>query len=208
MRRQELIRSLKHAFAKVGGIHGLKNRYRPYVCPLAEILEQIPKGVRLFDVGCGSGSLLWLAKEFRQLEKADGFDVSPLAVEASRELQGVTVILRDRHEGLPSFAGYQVVTLVDVFHHILPSQQQQFLVDVLGKMDVGSQLIIADIDADRKIGTSCNQLHDLLLAREWVHPWPPRRVRELLRTAGCRELHFSRHRSLWYPHYLIRVVKA
>lgn len=208
MRRKELVRSLKHAFAKVGGMQGLKNRYRPFVCPLAEILEQVPRGARLFDVGCGSGSLLWLAKAFRQVERADGFDVSPLAVEASRGLSGVTVTLRDRHEGLPSFAGYQVVTLVDVLHHIPPDQQQRFLVDLVGRMDSGSQLMIADIDADRKIGAFCNQLHDLLLAREWVHPWSPQRVRQVLRTAGCREVHFSRHSSLWYHHYLMRVVKA
>jgi len=207
LHRKALVQTLGKAYKHIGGLQGLKNRYRPYVCPMSDILEQIPEGVSLFDIGCGSGSLLCLGKAFRKIKRAVGYDVSPLAVEASRAVSGVEITLRGPEDGVPSFVGYQAVTVVDVLHHIPPQQQKQFLIDIVQNMDVGSRLIIADIDAGRWVGALMNRFHDLLLARQWVHPWPALRVSEALKALGCREEHFSLHRTLWYPHFVIRVVK-
>jgi len=208
LNRQDLIQTLHAASRQIGGVQGFKNRYRPYVCPLLEILEQIPEGSRLFDVGCGSGTLLYLGRCFRSLEKATGYDVSSPAVEASKVFGGIDVQWRSPDAPPPSFAGYDIVTMIDVLHHIHPQKQQQFVDDIVRNMDVGCSLIIADIDAARRVGAFLNQFHDLLLAREWVHPWPVEKVLAVLDDAGCRKTHLSLHRTLWYPHFIIKAEKV
>lgn len=206
--QKDVLRCLRANASHIGGLQGLKTRYRPWVCPIRAILEQIPEGSRLFDVGCGSGVLLCLGVEILHLSKACGYDVSESAVEASRTFKGIEVRLLSKQGPMPSFQGYDVVTLVDVLHHIPSGKQQAFLAEVVHNMDVGSALLISDIDASRKVGAFLNQLHDLLLAGQWVHPWRPDDVMVVLDELGCEIRHFSLHRSLWYPHFIIKVMKS
>jgi len=206
--QKNVLRCLRANASHIGGLQGLKTRYRPCVCPIQAILEQIPEGARLFDVGCGSGALLYLGVELLHLSKACGYDVSESAVEASRTFKGIEVRLLSKQGPMPSFQGYDVVTLVDVLHHIPSGKQQEFLAGVVHNMDVGSTLLISDIDASRKMGSFLNQLHDLFLARQWVNPWCPDDVLAVLERVGCQKCHFSLHRSLWYPHFIIKVKKC
>ncbi|GMQ99801.1 MAG: hypothetical protein BMS9Abin18_0627 [Zetaproteobacteria bacterium] len=203
-----VLRCLRSNASHIGGLQGVKTRYRPYVCPIRAILEQIPEGSRLFDVGCGSGALLCLGVELLHLSKACGYDVSESAVEASGTFKGIEVRLLSKQGPMPSFQGYDVVTLVDVLHHIPPGKQRGFLTEIVHNMDVGSTLLISDIDASRKVGAFLNQLHDLLLAGQWVHPWCPGDVLAVLGEIGCEECHCSLHWSLWYPHFIVKVRKC
>ena len=79
----ELLQELREPSSEMGGLSGLKTRLRPLVCPLHVVLEQIPMGARLFDIGCGSGSLLYLAVRLRAAKSAHGYDVSHDAIKAA-----------------------------------------------------------------------------------------------------------------------------
>lgn len=206
--KKNILRCLRAKAIHMDGLIRFKTLCRPYVCPIHEILEQIPENARLYDVGCGSGALLYLGVQFRHLSKACGHDVSESAVEASKFFSGIEVRLLPEQEPMPSFQGYDVVTLVDVLHHIPPGEQYEFLAEIVHNMDVGSKLLIADIDASRKGGAFLNQLHDLFLAGQWVQPWHPDDVKFVLEKIGCEIRHFSLHRSLWYPHFIIIAVKS
>ncbi|MES0371599.1 MAG: methyltransferase domain-containing protein [Mariprofundaceae bacterium] len=175
---------------------------------MVEIVEQIPDGASLFDVGCGSGTLLHLGKQFRHVKKASGYDISPSAVEASTVFENINVQLLSVGDPLPSLSGYDVISVVDVLHHIPVDQQDEFISEIIKLMDVGSELLIADINAEKKVGAFLNWIHDLLLAREWVHPSTPAKVESLISKLGCEVLHCSLHRTLWYPHFIMKVKKV
>jgi len=205
--RQSIVDCLKAAAKDVKGLQGIKNRYRPYVCPLVEIIEQIPDGASVFDVGCGSGTLLYLGKQFRHAKKASGYDISPDAVEASAAFENVDVQLLSVDDPLPSFSGYDIVTMVDVLHHIPARKQFDFINKIIMNMDSGGEFLIADINAEKKVGVFLNRVHDLVLAREWVHPSTPEKVESILSKFDCEVIHRTLHRTLWYPHFIIKVKK-
>lgn len=205
--RQTIARCLMTSAKDVKGLQGVKNRYRPYVCPLVEIVEQIPDGASLFDVGCGSGTLLHLGRQFRHVKKAGGYDISPSAVEASAAFENLDVQLLSAGDPLPSLSGYDIISMVDVLHHIPVGQQNEFISTIIKNMDMGSELLIADINAEKKVGAFFNWIHDLLLAKEWVHPSTPAKVESVISELGCEVIHCSLHRTLWYPHFILKVKK-
>ena len=107
----------------------------------------------------------------------------------------------------PDLAGYNVVTMVDVLHHVPRASQAAFLADVASRMDAGAKLILMDIDAGRPLRAMANQLHDLLLSREWVQPVSAKKAFDLLGQATLTPAHPRLFSTLWYGHYLITAVK-
>jgi 2-polyprenyl-3-methyl-5-hydroxy-6-metoxy-1,4-benzoquinol methylase len=202
----QLLEELRAPARELSGLGALKTRFRPLVCPLGQVLEQVPRGARLFDIGCGSGTLLYLAARLRGVAVAHGYDVSREAIAAAAVFQRRVPDLHAHWrppDALPELGGYDVVTLVDVLHHIPPAAQIVFLERIHAGMDGGAKLVILDINAARRLPALCNQLHDLLLARQWVHPLRPERVAAALAEAGARVAPPVFSDTLWYSHYLI-----
>ena len=78
--RRALMDSLATPAARFPLLDRLRIGYRPLISPLHEVLARIPAGGRLFDIGCGSGTLLHLALKHRGCAAAHGYDVSAHAV--------------------------------------------------------------------------------------------------------------------------------
>ena len=206
----DLLETLRAPSLGMRGLGALKTRYRPLVCPLECVLMEIPEGARLFDIGCGAGALMYLALRLRGARVAHGYDISARAIAGAAAFAkgqpGFRAELRGSTD-LPSLAGYDTIALVDVLHHVPPAAQAEFLRGIVAGMDPGARLILLDINADRVLTRTCNQLHDLLLARERVHPMRPAAVAGILRAAGARLGETRLTRRLWYGHYLIVAAK-
>lgn len=202
-----LARELESPSKKMSGLAALKTRYRPFICPLDLVLSQVPEGARLYDIGCGSGALPYLALKLRAAEVAHGYDISSEAVKAAKAFdidpQRFQVIQMQPEETPPPLYGYDTVTMVDVLHHIPYSQQDDFLRKTIAQMDSGARLIIKDIEGAKVIGAFCNQLHDLLLAKEWVHHRRSKDIRRVLQGAGASVSQPLLRWTLWYPHFQI-----
>jgi 2-polyprenyl-3-methyl-5-hydroxy-6-metoxy-1,4-benzoquinol methylase len=206
----ELLQELREPSSEMGGLSGLKTRLRPLVCPLHVVLEQIPMGARIFDIGCGSGSLLYLAVRLRAAKSAHGYDVSHDAIKAAGTFARRSDLVCAKFlpvSDFPNLSGYDVVTLVDVLHHIPPERQTGFLAQIVHAMDTGAKLVILDINADRVVPAMCNQIHDLVLNRDWVHPMRPRDVVAALDAVRARVDSPTLINTLWYSHYLISAYK-
>jgi 2-polyprenyl-3-methyl-5-hydroxy-6-metoxy-1,4-benzoquinol methylase len=176
------------------------------VSPLRDVLEKIPRGSRVFDIGCGAGDLLYLALTQRDAADASGYDVSPKAVEAAKCLPSSTALQiehRTPQQGVPDLSGADIVTLCDVLHYLPDQVKVTLLSEVARTMRPGAALIVVDINADRKFGYWMNQLHDLIVSKEWVAPLSARAAQELIRSNGMTILEQNSVRSMWYPHYLI-----
>lgn len=204
---------LQQRAAKLHGLARLKTCYRPYICPIGWVLSEIPEGARLFDVGCGSGALLYLAREIRRVTLAHGCDVDRASVTASGVFaQENDDSWRVEHlrpdQPLPRLDGYDVVTMIDVLHHIPKSRHQAFLSELAAGMSPGALLIFKDIDASKVFGRWINQLHDILLARQWVFPRSRLATAALLKSAGFTIVYHETRWSLWYPHFLVLAKKV
>ena len=203
-----LIAALRHGPARrLAGLAGIKTRWRPLICPLEQVLSAVPEGARVYDIGCGTGSLLYLAATLRGAAAAHGYDISAATIEAAQlfapGLPAFRAALMAAEETPPPLEGYDAVAMVDVLHHIPPARQTGFLDAVVRGMDRDAWLILADINPERRLRALCNQLHDLALAREWVHPISPATVAPVIAAAGATIIAERFVTTLWYAHYLI-----
>jgi 2-polyprenyl-3-methyl-5-hydroxy-6-metoxy-1,4-benzoquinol methylase len=198
---------LKIPSQRMASLSALKTRYRPFICPLDLILSHIPEGTSLYDIGCGTGALPYLALKLRSAKIAHGYDISPEAVKASQVFQlqppQFKIDYLKPEQTPPDLSGYDTVTMIDVLHHIPFKQQDNFLRAIVTKMDSGSRLIIKDIEASKTLGAWMNQLHDLLLSKEWVHQRRSKDIVRLLQATGIKVDKPIFRWTLWYPHFLL-----
>ncbi|HLY45161.1 MAG TPA: class I SAM-dependent methyltransferase [Stellaceae bacterium] len=205
-----LLRQLREAAQEINGLAALKIWFRPLVCPLHVVLNEIPAGARLFDIGCGSGSFLFLAVRLRQAAVAHGYDVSACSIGFANQVARRTPNMAVRCLGaneFPDLGGYDVITVIDVLHHIAPADQRGFLHRIYETIDPGAKLVLLDINGDHRIRATCNLAHDLVLNREWVHATRPAIVASELFEAGASVEHPILIKSLWYSHYLLTASK-
>lgn len=202
-----LARELELPSKKMSGLAALKTHYRPFICPLDLVLSQIPEGARLYDIGCGSGALPYLALKLRSAEVAHGYDISLEAVRSAKafdvDRDKFQIVHMQPQDTPPPLHGYDTVTMVDVLHHIPPNLQDDFLRKTIAQMDSGARLIIKDIEGSKVVGAFFNQLHDLLLAREWVHHRRSQDIRRVLQSMGATVSQPVLRWTLWYPHFQI-----
>ncbi len=116
--RWSLAYDLSRVSPFMGLLEGFKTECRPLMSPLKEVLDRLPPGCRMYDIGCGAGSLLHLALLRAGAAHAAGYDISQRAVDAVGRLPWPPEILtasrRDRSEGVPDLSGADIVTMVDV----------------------------------------------------------------------------------------------
>lgn len=208
----ELIGFLKTGEGRnLKGLNRLKTVYRPVICPFDQILEAIPTGKSVFDLGCGSGSLLSLIHHFRQPVRLGGIEISQVLVDNARLLLSTAKVpvSINKYDGtdIPAEIGqYDVVTMIDVFHHIPKPLQGGYFDQLYRKMAHGSVLVFKDIDAASPL-VYTNKLHDLFLAGEIGNEWSGEQSARALADAGfqCSEIRYKR--SFVYPHYTILAKK-
>ena len=191
----------------MSGLAGLKTRYRPFICPLDLVLSQIPKSARLYDIGCGTGALLYLALKLRSVKVAHGYDICLKSVRSSAAFEMAPprfqVIYMHPEETPPELSEYDTVTMIDVLHHIPYKQQDDFIRKTIERMAPGSRLIIKEIEASQIFGSFLNQLHDLIVSREWVHQRRSSEIVKVLESTGATVSKPILRWTLWYPHFLI-----
>lgn len=179
---------------------------RPYICPLEEILPLVPAGSAVLDVGCGGGLFLGLLADSGRVSRAVGFDSSPAAVAVARSMtvnlpNHTTVEIRhiDATAPWPS-ESYDVVSLVDVLHHVPPAAQRAVLSRAFDCVRPGGLLLYKDMATKPKWRAICNQLHDLVLARQWIHHVPVGLVEMWAAENGMRLVAQGAASRLWYAH--------
>ena len=184
-------------------------RYRPYICPFEELIREVPSGSTVLDVGCGGGLFLGLIDAVGLKPLGTGFDVSSPAIRLARSMaagsDGRTRNLRfqrlDPDEPWPA-GKFDVVAMIDVIHHVPPSAQQEVIRRACRRVKPGGTFLYKDMVAQPRWRAIANRMHDLLLARQWIHyaavadieSWAGEEGMELERSAA-----FNR---LWYGHDL------
>jgi 2-polyprenyl-3-methyl-5-hydroxy-6-metoxy-1,4-benzoquinol methylase len=182
---------------------------RPYICPFDEVIELIPPRARVLDVGCGSGLLLLFLCTLGRIESGRGFDVSAAAIQAARQAaargcEPDRLVFEQRaiEAGIPR-GDWTVVSVIDVIHHVPPTAQAEFVQALCDAVPPGARLLVKDMVATPRWRALANRLHDLIMARQWVHHAQPATVERWAEAAGLRCVHRSRTNLFWYGHWTL-----
>jgi 2-polyprenyl-3-methyl-5-hydroxy-6-metoxy-1,4-benzoquinol methylase len=188
-------------------------RGRPYICPFEPIFSRVPKGASVLDVGCGVGALLiGMALEGR-VARGIGCDVSAGAVETAKtaaEEAGLSnlsfMTIRDVADAPQG--PFDVVTVVDVMHHVPPAAQRAFFSGCARRVRPGGMLIYKDMAEKPLWNNLFNRLHDAVVARQWINYVPLAMVREWAAADGLEVAGEEYFRRLAYRHELLALQKA
>ena len=193
----------------------LLQRFRPYICPFEELISHVPAGARILDIGCGGGLWLHLLNTTGRLASGLGFDSSTTAInlaqlaspveppppEPIRTQPRLRFIHLDVRAPWPDET-FDVVSIIDVLHHVPPAAQRNVIDLACARVRPGGTLIYKDMCRRPRWRALMNRLHDLILARQWIHYAPIDDVEAWAVSAGLqveRRAFFSRW---WYGHEL------
>lgn len=182
---------------------------RPYICPFGDVIALVPEKSRVLDVGCGSGLFLLMLASFGRLARGVGFDVSADAIAAAQAAATrldrpdlVEFSVRSVAQGIPK-GDWSVVSVIDVIHHIPPAFQAGFIADLCAATPPGARLVIKDMVVTPRWRALANRMHDLLMARQWVHHAGPEQVEAWVADPAFVCVHRSRANLLWYGHWTL-----
>jgi len=202
-------------YRDAGFLHRALARGRPYICPFRPILDWVPPGARIFDIGCG----LWLITlgTLGRVASGLGCDTNEQALRVAR--QASELMARRKPDSSLAFVQTQgiadwpddtfdVVSLIDVLHHIPPHLQEDFLLAAWQRVRPGGRLVYKDMASSPKLHALANRLHDLLLARQVIHYFPLDSASARLVSTGGTVLHKGSWRRGPYAHELLVVEKC
>jgi 2-polyprenyl-3-methyl-5-hydroxy-6-metoxy-1,4-benzoquinol methylase len=164
---------------------------RPFICPFDDLLGAIPPTAHVLDVGCGAGLLLGLIADRHPKSSGVGFDSSGSAIAAAQRMAvnsgfngRITFEQRAVGEVWPK-GPFDVVSLVDVLHHIPPEYQREVVEQSFGYVRPGGILVYKDMAQRPFFSALWNRAHDLVLARQWIHYCAITEVEAWLRALGA-----------------------
>lgn len=179
---------------------------RPFICPFEEILPLVPKGASILDAGCGAGLFLGLLADSGRISRGSGFDSSPKAVSLAQHMTrnlatNASIDIRQIDATAPWPDGtYDVVSLVDVLHHVPPEHHTSVLAHATKCVRVGGLFLYKDMATRPRWRAACNQAHDLLLAHQWIHHVEIELVDAWAAQNGLRKKTQGAASRYWYGH--------
>lgn len=192
----------------------LMQEYRSHICPLHEVIREVPAQSAVLDVGCGHGLLLNLLARLGRIRLGYGFDVAAPAVAVARQVadaNGLSSVVSFEHrsieQGIPS-QGHEVVTVIDVLHHVPNPHKAAFVAALCDVVPDGGRLIVKDMVVRPRWRATANQFHDLVMARQWVEHIDSDQVEAWATRGGMRVIRRARFNTLWYGHWLLVMEKS
>jgi 2-polyprenyl-3-methyl-5-hydroxy-6-metoxy-1,4-benzoquinol methylase len=194
-----------------GAATRLMQHHRHRVAPIRRLVDLVPPGSTVLDAGCGCGLLLNCLAASGRLRAGHGFDSSPRVIDTAREAAGVLVAERagtaPTFECRPMEAGFpagrfDVVCLIDVLHHVPTAHQESAFKEALSRVAPGGFMLYKDMCDAPAWRAMLNRLHDLVVARQWIHYVPIETVDGWARQCGMQIERSEWISMLWYGHEL------
>jgi 2-polyprenyl-3-methyl-5-hydroxy-6-metoxy-1,4-benzoquinol methylase len=185
--------------------------YRIRICPFERLVSFVPPRSSVLDVGCGAGLFLALLAGTVEDIEGVGFDTSGVAIKTAKHMgervreSGLRAQLRfeqwDATAPWPA-GSFDVVSIVDVMHHVPPDHQRSALETAASKVNPGGILLYKDMADRPALHAGMNRLHDLVLARQWIRYVPIATADQWARDCGLEVEHRESATRLWYQHDL------
>src|SRR5579863_6529167 len=133
---KKLVEIARDLYAETSGVPRWLQICRPYICPFDCLIQHIPQGVRVLDVGCGCGLFLGLLAKTSGLHSSVGFDTSEKAIAVAKKMsnrcntssdEAILTFIRCRAEDPWPEGNFDVVSMIDVIHHVPPPVQESVM---------------------------------------------------------------------------------
>ena len=187
--------------------------YRSHICPLHEVIHEVPAQSSVLDVGCGQGLLLNLLARLGRIRQGHGFDVAAPAIAVASQVadqNGLSAVVEFEHrtiaQGIPNL-GHEVVTVIDVLHHVPDQHKAAFVCDLCDVVPDGGRLIVKDMVVRPFWRATANRMHDLITARQWVEHLGPEQFEAWASPRGMRVRRLDHFNTWWYGHWLLVLEK-
>lgn len=196
----------KYYGSNFDGFRGTTIALRPHICPFEEVLSAIPESASVFDIGCGSGFLLYAAAQSRNAQKLYGVDTNAELIEHAEQtlrtltdVSDINLLASSNFNDWPD-EQFDVVTMIDVLHHIPKPTKAEFLQAAMKRVKPGGHFIYKDMAHKPFIYAWANRMHDLILAREWISYMPMPEVISEMHAANLETSDLYK-RAMWvYSH--------
>ncbi len=149
--------------------------WRPTICPYHILIDQVPPSVRVLDVGCGAGLFLGMLAADNRIDGGLGFDSSAPAISMAssmaRELpeaHALSCQCLDATQPWPK-GEVDLISLIDVMHNVPPAAQRGVFAEAAARAAPGKWFPYKDMARRPLWRAIANRLHDLVVAREWIH---------------------------------------
>lgn len=215
--RASLQAAARALYAGDGTLAARLARWRPAICPFELLIAEVPHGATVLDVGCGGGLFLGLLAADGRIHSGLGVDPSVPAISAARAMaerharrapHGSALDFRTLGPGETLPAGpFDVVSLVDVLHHVAPRDQLALVRHALERVAPGGRFIYKDMARRPRLAAVANRLHDAVMARQWIHYLPIDAVANAAREAGFTIVVRRDARRFVYAHELLVCVR-
>ena len=136
---------------------------RCLLCPFEKLVKLVPKEGKIADLGCGTGifaNLLSLESNKRSIV---GFDENSYVIEAARKTvsnrNNIKFLVR-RVDEVELDGDYDVITIIDLLHHIPLEIQEKVLIMSYERIVGGGILLLKEIDKTPKWKYIANIIHD------------------------------------------------
>lgn len=181
---------------------------RRWLTAMPEVVERLQRGIRVADVGCGSGAaVLTMARSYPK-SQVYGFDISARSIERARagaDSEGLANASFEQRgaEALPTDPGFDLITTFDVIHDI--AQPSEALCAIRRALAADGTYLMVEPNAGDDLEQNLNPGGALLYAVSTLHcmtqslaqggvglgaAWGPKQAEALCREAGFS--HFER----------------
>jgi len=203
MQPKDLSREAQQIGRRLKGFERILMTWRPRICPFHILMEYIPAGSKILDIGCGNGLWLLMLSRLGRISSGVGLEVDQAKISTANSLKQPSDPLRFiRDNGGEDWpAGCDCLSIIDVLHHVPREQQQMFLQRIVNTHT--ERIIFKDIDPKPKLTRFLNTCHDLVLARQIPKYCTPAKVQAWLHEIGYSVQRCDRADMVWYSHYLI-----
>lgn len=209
----DIIKFLATTVSNATFVQSLKIRYRPYICPFDELIDYAASEKSVFDVGCGSGQFAALVAEFTDVKKIAGIEIDSHLVDNATKINSrflpkkqMVFSVFDGTTIPDNISEYDLVYMIDVYHHIPRDIREDFMEQLFKKMKKGAKLMFKDIDGASPL-VPFNKIHDVVFAQEFGHEISHKHAVEFLSGLGFNILESRKKRSFVYPHYFVLAQK-
>lgn len=192
----------------------LLQRWRDSICPFGMLVDAVPPASTVLDLGCGGGLFLLLLAATGRARGGAGVDTSGRAIAVARqalgELPAVSGASGHGFEFIHAASwndwpagSFDVVSMVDVMHHVAPSTQRDFFCHAARRLTPSGVILYKDMCCRPFLPAAANRLHDLLLARQWIHYVPLDEVVCWASQAGLVVERRLEYRRFLYGHEMV-----
>ena len=170
----ETAKLARTVFSDAGGGIKYKQTLRPYICPFHVMMNFIPSGATVLDVGCGAGLFTLMLARLQRIRSAVGFDADAAAIRAAQDIAAtlpdgdrIQFVHCNAHDPWPD-GRFDVVSLIDVMHHVEPDKRQEVIATAVRHLSDGGILLYKDMGSRPLWRAWANRIHDLLSVGQWI----------------------------------------